>query len=148
MSAAGGVLAALTVTKLVYRRAGLVSTISGVIGGLAAIAADPLSPALWQAGMIGAVGGVIVTVAPPFFDRYRIDDACFVTPTHLLCGVWGAAIAPWTNPDAQFLGQLIGVAAIAAFAFFMSLLLWTALKYIAGVRIVPPEEPAPAALNS
>lgn len=148
MSASGGVLAALTVTKLVYRRAGLVSTISGVIGGLVAIAADPLSPALWQAAMIGAVGGVIVTVAPPFFDRYRIDDACFVTPTHLLCGVWGAAIAPWSNPDAWFLGQLVGVAAIAAFAFFMSLLLWTALKYIAGVRIVPLEEPAPAAPNS
>lgn len=148
VAAAGGILSALTITKLVYRRAGLVSAIAGAVGGLVGIAADPLHPVIWQAAMIGAVGGVIVTIAPPFLDRFKIDDAGFCVPAHLLCGLWGAAIAPWTNSDIWFVGQFIGLAAVAAFAFFMSLLFWVALKYFAGVRLSTPEDPAPALANS
>lgn len=148
VAAAGGILSALTITKLVYRRAGLVSAIAGAVGGLVAITADPLHPMVWQAAMIGAVGGVIVTIAPPFLDRFRIDDAGFSVPAHLLCGLWGAAIAPWSNPDIWVFGQFIGLAAVTSFAFFMSLLLWFALKYFAGVRLTPPEEPAQTLASS
>ena len=144
VAVAGGVLTALVMTKVVYKRSGLVSVISGSIAALVSLAADPVSPAVWQAAMIGAVGGVIVTVTPPFLDRYRIDDAGFVAPAHLLCGIWGAAIVPWTNANAWLQGQFIGVAAIAGFTFFMSLLLWVALKYTAGVRLTPLDEPEPA----
>jgi len=134
MAAAGGILSAMFLTQTVYKRAGLVTVISGVVGGLVSIAGDPLHPALWQAAMIGAVGGVIVTVVPPFLDRYRLDDAAFVVPAHLLCGLWGIVIVDWTNPDAWARGQLAGAAGIGAFAFFMSLLVWVALKYSIGVR--------------
>lgn len=143
VAAAGGILSALTITKLVYRRAGLVSSITGAVGGLVAITADPLHPVIWQAAMIGAVGGVIVTITPPFLDRFRIDDAGFSVPAHLLCGLWGAAIAPWSNSDVWVFGQFVGLAAVTAFAFFMSLLFWFALKYFAGVRLVTPDEAGP-----
>ena len=144
LAAGGGIVSALVITKLVYRRAGLVSSIAGAVGGLVAIAADPLHPAAWQAVMIGAVGGVIVTIAPPFLDRFRIDDAGFCVPAHLLCGLWGAAIAPWSNADIWVFGQFVGLAAVAGFAFFMSLLFWIALKYFAGVRNVALEDSSPA----
>lgn len=148
LAAAGGVITALVITKLVYRRAGLVSSIAGAVGGLVAIAADPLHPAVWQAAMIGAVGGVIVTITPPFLDRFRIDDAGFCVPAHFLCGLWGAAIAPWSNADIWVFGQFVGLAAVAGFAFFMSLLLWIALKYFAGVRNVAHDEPAPSPVEA
>lgn len=129
-----GGLIALFLTKMVYQRAGLVTGMTGLIAGLVSIAADPLHPAFWQAAMIGAVGGVIATVAPPFLERTRIDDAGFVVPAHLLCGLWGVAIVPWTNTDAWFPGQLIGAAMLTGFGFVMSLLWWAALRYTAGVR--------------
>lgn len=141
IAAAGGVLAALFLTQTVYRRAGLVTVLCGAMGGLVSISADPFHPALWQAAMIGAVGGVIVTVAPPFLDRYRVDDAGFVIPAHLLCGLWGVIIVPWSNPDAWILGQAVGAAGIAGFSFLMGVLLWVALRYTIGVRLAPPSDP-------
>ena len=137
IAAAGGVLTALLLTQTVYRRAGLITVLCGAIGGMVSISADPVTPALWQAAMIGGVGGVIVTVAPPFLDRYRIDDAGFVIPAHLLCGIWGVAIVPWNNTDAWFPGQIVGAAAIAGFSFVMAVLIWVALRYTIGVRMAP-----------
>lgn len=135
LGAAGGIIAAIVLTQIVYKRPGLVSASTAAIGGAVALAADPLHPALWQAVMIGAVGGVIVTVTPPFIARYRIDDAGVVVPTHLFCGAWGVVIAPWSNPDAWFPGQIIGAAAIAVWAFALTLLVSAALKYSVGVRL-------------
>ena len=140
LAVAGGSLAAMILTQTVYKRAGLVSAMSGSLAGLISIAADPLSPALWQAAMIGAIGGVIITVTPPFLDRMRFDDAGFVIPAHFFCGIWGALIAFWVNENVWLPGQLIGVAAIAGFSFAMSLLFWVALKYTVGVKSAPPDD--------
>ena len=141
IAAAGGALAAMILTQTVYKRTGLVTAMTGAIAGIVSIAADPVSPALWQATMIGAIGGVIVTVTPPFLDRLRIDDAGFVIPTHCFCGGWGAIIAFWMTERIWLPGQLLGTGAIAAFSFVMSLLIWTALKFTIGVRTAPLEDP-------
>lgn len=141
LAAAGGSLSAMILTQTVYKRTGLVSAMTGSIAGLVSVCADPVSPALWQAAMIGAVGGVIVTVTPPFLDRFRIDDAGFAAPVHLFCGIWGVLIAFWVNDDIWAPGQLLGVAAIVGFSFSMSLLVWVALKYTIGVRSAPLEDP-------
>ncbi len=140
LAAAAAALTGLALTQIVYKRAGLVTSINALFAGLVAISADPLHPSLWQAVMIGAVGGVIVTVAPPFLERFRLDDAGFVIPAHLLCGAWGIIIVPWSNPDAWFPGQIAGLIAAAAFPLMLSGLVWTALKYSIGVRSRPPEE--------
>ncbi|MEO1135465.1 MAG: hypothetical protein AAFW68_02505 [Pseudomonadota bacterium] len=145
IASAGGSLAAMILTQTVYKRTGLVSAMTGAVAGVVSIAADPVSPALWQAAMIGAVGGVIVTVTPPFLARFRIDDAGFVIPAHCFCGGWGAVVAFWMTERIWLPGQLLGVSAIAAFSFVMSLLIWTALKYTIGVRSVPLEDPQAAA---
>jgi len=142
LAMAGGSLAAMVLTQTVYKRTGLVSAMTGAIAGIVSISAEPLGPALWQAAMIGAVGGVIITVTPPFFDRYRIDDAGLSIPTHLLCGFWGVLIAFWVNEDVWLIGQALGVVAIAAFSFSMSLLIWVAVKYTIGVRSAPLDEPS------
>ncbi|MEO1253097.1 MAG: hypothetical protein AAFW81_12220 [Pseudomonadota bacterium] len=153
IATAAAVLSALVITQFVYDRPGLVTTMCAVIAGPVSLAGDPVSPNLWQAAMIGAVGGVIVAVAPPFLARSRIDDAGFVAPTHLLCGLWGAVIAAWVNPDLDPFGQAAGAGAIAAFGFIMSLLIWTALKFSPlGARQkmarVPPADPTPPTAQS
>ncbi len=137
----GGAIAAMFLTQTVYKRTGLVSAMTGIVAGIISISADPVSPALWQAAMIGAVGGVIVTVTPPFLDGLKLDDAGFVIPAHCFCGAWGAIIAFWMTERIWLPGQLLGTGAIALFSFVMSLLIWTALKYTIGVRTAPLEDP-------
>ena len=140
MAAAGGVFAAIVMTSLIYKRVDLTIVLNGAIGGLVSITAEPLTPAIWQAVLIGAMGGVIVTVGVPILDRLKIDDVVGAIPAHLFCGVWGTLIAAWTNPDASLGGQIVGVVMVGAFAFGMSALLWVMLKYSIGARVGPEQE--------
>ncbi|NWG71618.1 MAG: ammonium transporter [Parvularculaceae bacterium] len=140
LAAAAGVVAAIALTEIIYKRPDLNTLINGAIGGLVAISAGPAEPALWQAAIIGAFSGAIVTVTRPLFDRFRIDDAAGVLPAHLLCGIWGALIVPWSNENATYLGQAAGVVVTAAFSLTMSILIWTLLRYTVGLRVSPERE--------
>ncbi|MFN0023998.1 MAG: ammonium transporter [Parvularculaceae bacterium] len=135
MAAAGGVVAALVMTSLIYKKIDITIVLNAAIGGLVAITAEPLTPAIWQAIFIGAFGGVLVTVGVPLLDRLKIDDVVGAIPAHLFCGLWGTLVVPWTNPDATLLGQLVGVAMVAVFAFGVSALFWVAIKYSIGARV-------------
>ena len=140
MAACGGVVAAMMMTALIYKRVDLTIVLNGAIGGLVSITADPLSPAIWQAALIGGFGGVIVTASVPLLDRLRIDDVVGAIPAHLFCGIWGTLVVPWTNAEASIVGQIVGVLMIGAFSFVMSALVWTALKYSLGVRVSAEDE--------
>ncbi len=134
MAACGGVMAAVAMTSFIYKKTDLTIVLNGAIGGLVSITAEPLAPAIWQSVMIGAIGGVIVTASVPLLDRLRIDDVVGAIPAHLLCGIWGTLIVPWTNGEASVLGQLVGIVMNAVFVFGMSMAFWTMLRYSIGVR--------------
>ena len=140
MAACGGVLAALIMTRFVYGKVDLTIVLNGAIGGLVAITAEPLEPAIWQAVIIGAIGGVIVTLSVPFLDRFKIDDVVGAIPAHLFCGIWGTMIVPWTQSSASVLGQFVGVVMIGVFVTVTSALLWTALKFTIGIRAKDEDE--------
>ena len=140
MAAAGGVMAAIIMTAMIYKRVDLTIVLNGAIGGLVSITAEPLTPAIWQAILIGAMGGVIVTVGVPILDRLKIDDVVGAIPAHLFCGIWGTLIAAWTNADASIGGQIVGVFMVGVFTFGMSALLWVMLKYSIGARVTAEQE--------
>lgn len=134
MAACGGVFAALIMTRFVYGKVDLTIVLNGAIGGLVAITAEPLTPAIWHSLIFGAIGGVIVTVSVPILDKLKIDDVVGAIPAHLFCGIFGTLIVPITNPEATYVGQLVGVLLVGVFVMTTSFLLWTALKYTIGVR--------------
>lgn len=140
LAAAAGVVAAAALTSLIYKKVELPIVVNGAIGGLVAISAGPVEPALWQAAVVGAFSGVIVTVTGPLLDRFRIDDVVGAVPAHLVCGVWGTMIVPWANESATYLGQAAGAVIVGAFALSMSILFWTFLRYTVGVRATPSRE--------
>lgn len=41
-------------------------------------------------------------------------------PVHLVCGVWGTMAVPFTNLEATFLNQFIGVISIGTFVVIAS----------------------------
>jgi Amt family ammonium transporter len=134
-AAAGGAVVAAILTQLMYRKPDLTMVLNGALAGLVSITAEPLTPSLGAATMIGAVGGVIVVFAVPFIDKLRIDDVVGAIPVHLLAGIWGTMAVPLTNGDASFVTQFIGVISVGAFVTVASAALWLLLKAVVGIRV-------------
>ena len=135
LAAAGGVVGAMIVSQLVYRKIDLTMALNGAIAGLVSITAGPDTPSMGAAVLIGAVGGVLVVFAIPMFDKFKIDDVVGAISAHLVAGIWGTMVVPVTNSDATFWAQFVGVISIGAFVFILSLIVWTALKFTVGIRL-------------
>ncbi len=140
MAAACGVITVVVLCTFLKRKIDLSMALNGAIGGLVAITAEPLTPAVWQAAMIGSIGGVIIFVTTPMLEYIRIDDVVGAIPAHLFCGIWGTLAVPLTNSDATFIGQAVGVGANAAFVFTVSLVIWFLMKMIIGIRASADDE--------
>jgi Amt family ammonium transporter len=140
MAAAGGVVAAMVLCALLYKKVDVTLALNGAIGGLVAITAEPLMPSMAQAIAIGAVGGLIVVVAVPLLDKLKIDDVVGAIPAHLLCGIWGTLIVVWSNPDVPLVAQATGVAATGVFVSIVSAVVWLVLKFTVGIRVSEEEE--------
>ncbi len=139
-AAAGGVIAALILAKLWFRKADLTMSLNGALAGLVAITAEPLAPSALGATLIGAVGGAIVVVSIVALDKLKIDDPVGAISVHGVVGLWGLLAVPLTNPEATFGAQLIGALAIFAWVFLASLAVWLVLKATMGVRVSEEEE--------
>nr|WP_319947259.1 ammonium transporter [uncultured Shimia sp.] len=135
MAAAAGAIVALVLTQILYKKPDLTMVLNGALAGLVSITAGPLDPTLFGALWIGAVGGVIVVFAVPFLDKLKIDDVVGAIPVHLLAGIWGTMVVPVYTADASFATQALGVIAIGAFVFVISLVVWAVLKATVGIRV-------------
>ncbi len=138
--AAGGAIAALILTQLLYKKPDLTMVLNGALGGLVSITAEPLTPGLGQAALIGAIGGILVVVAVPLLDKFKIDDVVGAIPVHLVAGIWGTLAVVFTNPDATLVAQLTGIVVVGVFVFVASAVLWLALKATIGIRVSQEDE--------
>ena len=139
-AAASGVIVTIFLTQIFYRKVDVTMALNGCLAGLVSITAEPLTPTVAQAAFIGGIGGVIVVVFVPLLDKLRVDDVVGAIPVHLVAGIWGTMIVPFTNSDATYYVQLIGVASVGALAFFASLIAWLILAAVVGLRATPEEE--------
>jgi Amt family ammonium transporter len=140
ISAVGGVLAAMALTQLIYKKVDLSMALNGAIAGLVSITAGPDTPSMGQAVMIGAVGGILVVILVPLLDRFKIDDVVGAIPAHLGAGIWGTMVVPFTNTDASFMAQAIGVISIGSFVVITSTIIWLILKHTVGIRASEEDE--------
>ncbi|MFT4793870.1 MAG: Amt family ammonium transporter [Paracoccaceae bacterium] len=139
-AAAGGAVAAMIGTQLYYGKIDLTMMLNGALAGLVSITAEPLTPTLGSASLIGAIGGLIVVFAVPLLDKLKIDDVVGAIPVHLICGIWGTIAVVFTNPDTNIVSQLTGIAAVGAFVFIMSGIVWFVLKATMGIRVSEEDE--------
>ena len=139
-AAAGGAIAALILTQIFYKKVDLTMVLNGALAGLVSITAEPLTPTLGAATLIGGIGGVIVVFTVPFLDKLKIDDVVGAIPVHLVAGIWGTIAVALTNADASFGTQIAGVVIVGAFTFIVSWIVWTILKVTMGIRVSEEEE--------
>jgi Amt family ammonium transporter len=140
MGAAGGAIAALIMTQLLYGKVDLTMILNGALAGLVSITAEPLTPTIGMAILIGGVGGVISTLMVPALDKMKVDDVVGAIPVHLCCGIWGTFAVVLTNGDATIGGQLAGILIIGGFVFGVSLVVWYLLAMTLGIRVTEEEE--------
>ena len=140
IAAAGGVVAAMVLTQLLYKKVDITMALNGALAGLVAITAEPLAPTLGWAVLIGGFGGVIVVLTVPLLDKLHIDDVVGAIPVHLFAGIWGTMAVPLTNGDTSFAIQATGVISIGLFVAVTSLVLWLALRFTIGIRCSEEEE--------
>lgn len=139
-AAAGGAIAALILARLWFRKADLTMVLNGALAGLVAITADPLSPTAFASTLIGAVGGVLVVFSIIALDKLRIDDPVGAISVHGVVGIWGLLAVPLSNGDATFSAQLLGIISIFGWVFVASLIVWSILKVVIGIRVSEEEE--------
>ena len=139
-SAAGGAIGALILARLIFGKADLTMLLNGALAGLVAITAEPLTPTPLLATIFGVTAGVIVVVSILMIDKLRLDDPVGAISVHGVVGFFGLMIVPITNHDASFLGQLLGAVVIFTWVFVCSLIVWSILKAVFGIRISEEEE--------
>jgi Amt family ammonium transporter len=139
-AAAGGCLAALLTAKVLFGKADLTMALNGCLAGLVAITAGPDTPTALLATVFGALGGVLVVFSITTLDKMKIDDPVGAISVHGVVGLLGLILVPVTNDGASFSGQLIGAATIFGWVFGVSLVAFTVIKMIMGLRVSEEEE--------
>ncbi len=139
-AAAGGVIVALIVAKLLFGKADLTMTLNGALAGLVAITAEPSTPSALEATLIGGFGGLLVVFAIIGLDKLKVDDPVGAISVHGVVGIWGLLAVPLTNSAASFGGQIVGMLTILVWVFVVSYITWMVIKMIMGVRVTEEEE--------
>ena len=139
-AAAGGLVAALILARIMFGKADLTMALNGALAGLVSITAEPLAGSAQLALLTGAIGGVIVVLSIVGLDKLKINDPVGAISVHGTCGIWGLLAVVYTNGDATIGAQLAGIAAIFIWTFVASSIVWLALKAIMGLRVSEEEE--------
>lgn len=139
-AAAGGAIAALILSQVLYKKPDLTMVLNGALAGLVSITAEPLTPSLVSATLIGAVGGAIVVFSVPLLDKFKVDDVVGAIPVHLFAGIWGTIAVVITNGDANIGTQLYSIVVVGLFVVITTSILWLLLKFTLGIRVGEEEE--------
>jgi len=153
---AGGFTAILT-SWVLFKRPDVSMVVNGVLGGLVAITAGCNNVDPKGAVAIGGIAGVLVVYGVLLLDWLKIDDPVGAVSVHGLAGAWGTlAVGLFANPNygagpaglfygggtAQLAAQALGVGVAFLWAFPVSFVVFSLMKYIPfiGLRVPASEE--------
>jgi len=149
MAAAAGCLTATAAAWLLLGKPDLSMILNGTLAGLVAITAACNVVTPGSSLVIGGAAGVLVVYAVLFFDRVKLDDPVGALSVHLVNGVFGTlCVGLFATEGGLFMGggfaktltQMIGIGAIGAMTFALSLGAWMLLKVTMGIRVSAEEE--------
>ncbi|MBD3418613.1 MAG: ammonium transporter [Chitinivibrionales bacterium] len=155
LSSCAGILSAMITAWIVLGKPDFSMIINGCLAGLVAITAPCAVASTTGSVAIGIVAGVLVVFAVLFFDKIKVDDPVGALAVHLINGIWGTlAVGLFAVPKyfdgaaglfygggVKLLGvQFVGVLAIGATVFVLSLIFWSILKATTGIRVSKEEE--------
>jgi Amt family ammonium transporter len=159
LAAGAGVVAAMFIAWAMTGKSDVPTMLNGALAGLVAITASCAFVTPWAAVVIGLVAGVLVFFSMKLCEKAKIDDPIFAISVHGIAGIWGTlSTGFFATPELAELNgkgsaglfygggftqlgiQLIGIVAVAAFAFVISYILLLITKALLGVLRVSEEE--------
>jgi Amt family ammonium transporter len=157
IAAAAAILGATITAWILEGKPDLSMIVNGALAGLVAITAPCAFVSVGSAAIIGFLAGIIVVFAVLFFDKLHIDDPVGALSVHLVNGIFGTlavglfaqnGITGAETGNGLFFGggfkllgvQLIGALSVGVFTFVTSLLVWSAIKAVMGMRVSREEE--------
>jgi ammonium transporter, Amt family len=151
LGAAAGGIAAMFAYWMRLGKADLGMTLNGVLGGLVAVTAPCAFISPLSAIIIGLIGGVLIVIAVPLLERFKIDDPVGAVPVHLVNGIWGTlALGLFhvegglltTGATTQIVAQIIGVVACGVWTGLTAAVMFYGIKAVVGLRVSAAEEEA------
>ncbi len=140
IAAAAGVVIAIFYMQLRYGKIDVTMALNGALAGLVAITAEPLTPSVPVAMLVGGLGSLLAMLTVPLLDKLKIDDVVGAIPVHLVAGIFGTLAVAFTNADVAFMPQLVGVVATGIFVSIVSAIIWFAMKVTIGIRVSEEDE--------
>jgi Amt family ammonium transporter len=103
-----------------YKLFDITMILNGALGGLVAVTAGPDLYGMYEPLLVGGIGGALVVLAVPLFDKFEIDDPVGALSVHLVNGIWGTLAVALFVEKVSFIEQLKGVVIVGVFAFSVS----------------------------
>lgn len=147
LAGAAGGLGGLLYGHYRYGKPDVILTLFGLLGGLVSAAAGAGRLGAPASVLVGAVAGVLVPMSAVWIDLIgRIDDPVGVIAVHGVGGLWGTLAAGFLSHGTaahrvvQTGIQLMGILAVGALSFALSLGLFALLKASIRLRVSEADE--------
>ncbi len=138
-----GALVVAVLGYLRYKKFDITMILNGALGGLVAVTAGPDLYGIYTPILIGIVGGTLVELMVPIFDKFKLDDPVGALSVHLVNGIWGTlavGIFASNGDDITLWGQIKGIVVIGIFAFVSSYIILTVINKFLPLRADDEEQ--------
>lgn len=115
-----GAIAGWLLTYFRYKKFDITVILNGALGGLVAVTAGPDQYDIHTPILIGAIGGALVVLFVPIFDKFRMDDPVGALSVHLVNGIWGTLAVGIFVADVSIWTQLKGILVVGMIVFPLS----------------------------
>ncbi len=139
LAACAGSIGAMFTAWFVVGKPDVGYTLNGILAGLVAITAGADRLSFSAAVLTGLVAGVIMVFSVIWFERSGIDDPVGAISVHGTAGLWGV-LAVGLLGSGSLTTQALGAAAIMAWAFGTSFLVFKVIDLTVGMRVSEAEE--------
>ena len=112
-----GAIVGWLLTYYRYKKFDITMILNGALGGLVAITAGPDLYDIYTPILIGAIGGALVVLFVPLFDKLKMDDPVGALSVHLVNGIWGTLAVGIFVSDVSILAQLKGIVIVGVIVF-------------------------------
>jgi Amt family ammonium transporter len=153
LAAGTGAIGAMILSWIWFGKPDPSMTMNGALAGLVAITAPCGVATPFGAVIIGLIAGIIVVASVELFDKvFKIDDPVGAISVHGIAGVWGTLSVGLFGATSDHLGlfyggglhqlgvQALGVVAVFAWVFGTTMILFSIIKKVIGLRVSEEEE--------
>jgi Amt family ammonium transporter len=132
-----GAIVGWLLTYYRYKKFDITMILNGALGGLVAVTAGPDQYDIYTPILIGAIGGALVVLFVPIFDKLKMDDPVGALSVHLVNGIWGTLAVGIFIADVSIWSQLKGILVVGIIVFPLS---WITIYSINKIFVLRAED--------